>query len=457
MKEIELVELRFYNIQSYGNNLNTFKFKRGITWIMGPNGTGKSTIIEALTYVLFGTPYKEHVNLENLINTTNKKSLLVELDFIIHSSTGSTKYTVKRGMKPKVFTIEEDGVISSRIAGMNQKSFEEEILGFDTRLFTNAISLNTLETKPFIDMKSDEKRKFIESAISFDTAKLKKKISGELAQANVKMTTSVNDIRNYSNKITEFQAILASLEREKEFNITEFQGQLEQKKEIRQKIQEQQAKLKEELDKLIVLGKEVNKKLEAYKDIDTKIKNLEQVLMYMDDILVLKETFATKTTTMMDEDKSLKTMKKAFATLSKKYHESENLKKYDYLEKKIIEVSSINFGAQKEMDKVVKLQSEITIGVPCPVCKKPSTEEDKDHLVTAYREDWKTNNKIFKESKKELDSLNKTKEEFLELKKEFDSIKVEYTKNEQIILSQERALKSLEAELVQISSSIEAK
>ena len=94
-------KLNFANILSVGNqpvsiDLNKCK----TTLVHGTNGSGKSTILDALCYVLFGKSFRG-VNLSQLLNTQNKKGLLVECEFDI----GKNSYLVRRGMKPKVFEI----------------------------------------------------------------------------------------------------------------------------------------------------------------------------------------------------------------------------------------------------------------------------------------------------------------------------------------------------------------
>ncbi len=93
--------IRFKNFLSVGNDWATFPLDReAFTVIVGENGAGKSTLIDALLYALYNKPFRK-INLGQLINTFNKKQLLVEIVFTI----GADTYVVRRGQKPKVFEI----------------------------------------------------------------------------------------------------------------------------------------------------------------------------------------------------------------------------------------------------------------------------------------------------------------------------------------------------------------
>ena len=79
---IKFRTLRFKNINSYGNQITTFNFTNGLNSISGENGQGKSTILEALCYCLFGVPYRK-VRIKEIVNRTNKKDLYTEVEFFL--------------------------------------------------------------------------------------------------------------------------------------------------------------------------------------------------------------------------------------------------------------------------------------------------------------------------------------------------------------------------------------
>ena len=90
---VQFNKLRFKNILSYGNNFTEIDFSNGINLIRAPNGSGKSTILDALNFVLFGKPFR-NIKLNRLINRINEKNLVTEIEFNI----GFDKWKIVRGL-----------------------------------------------------------------------------------------------------------------------------------------------------------------------------------------------------------------------------------------------------------------------------------------------------------------------------------------------------------------------
>ena len=153
-------KLTFRNFLSSGDRpvsiqLNTDK----TTLIHGTNGSGKSTILDALCYALFSKPFRS-INLPQLINTQNRKGLLTEVEFSI----GKSSFLVRRGMKPKVFEVYKDGeVLDSKAADKdNQKHLESNILKMNHRTFTQVVILGSSNFVPFMQLNSVGRKECIE-------------------------------------------------------------------------------------------------------------------------------------------------------------------------------------------------------------------------------------------------------------------------------------------------------
>ena len=119
-------KLRYQNILSTGNVFTEIQLDRSpSTLIVGENGAGKSTLIEALTFALYGKPFR-NINKPQLLNSITGKNLLVEVEFSI----GSIEYKIRRGMKPNLFEIYQNGKILNQNAGMrdDQEFLEKHIL-----------------------------------------------------------------------------------------------------------------------------------------------------------------------------------------------------------------------------------------------------------------------------------------------------------------------------------------
>jgi DNA repair exonuclease SbcCD ATPase subunit len=153
-------KLTFRNFLSVGNtpitiDLDTTK----TTLVHGMNGSGKSTILDALTYSLFNKPFRK-VNLPQLINTQNKKGLITEVEFTI----GKTDYVVQRGMKPKVFKIFRNGEeLDAKAADRdNQGHLEQNILGLTYKSFTQVVILGSSNFIPFMQLATAGRRECVE-------------------------------------------------------------------------------------------------------------------------------------------------------------------------------------------------------------------------------------------------------------------------------------------------------
>lgn len=131
--------------------------------ITGKNGTGKSTIlIEALTYALFGKPYR-NINMPQLVNTTNKKGMEVKLEFEIDG----TPYEIKRGIGPKVFEIRKDSELIDEDAstGDYQTFLEDKILQMSLKSFKQIVVLGTAGFTPFMQLTGPKRREVIEDLL----------------------------------------------------------------------------------------------------------------------------------------------------------------------------------------------------------------------------------------------------------------------------------------------------
>lgn len=161
---IILKKITIKNLMSVGNvpiELNLDTHKKNI--IMGKNGTGKSTIlIEALTFALFGKPYR-NINMPQLVNSTNKKGMEVKLDFDV----GGIEYQVRRGIGPKVFEIRKDGELLEEDASISdfQDHLENKILQMTLKTFKQIVVLGTAGFTPFMQLTGPKRREVIEDLL----------------------------------------------------------------------------------------------------------------------------------------------------------------------------------------------------------------------------------------------------------------------------------------------------
>jgi DNA repair exonuclease SbcCD ATPase subunit len=155
--------LKWKNFLSTGNQFTEVDLsKEKSTIIVGSNGAGKSTILDALTFSLFGKPFRK-INKPQLLNSINQSDCIVELHFDI----GRNKYKVIRGLKPAKFEIYQNGVLLDQdsTAVDQQKNFEQTILKMNYKSFTQIVVLGSSTFVPFMRLPLAQRREIIEDIL----------------------------------------------------------------------------------------------------------------------------------------------------------------------------------------------------------------------------------------------------------------------------------------------------
>jgi DNA repair exonuclease SbcCD ATPase subunit len=156
-------KIKWKNFLSTGNNWSEINFEKHHTnLIIGTNGAGKSTVLDALTFVLFNKPFRK-INKPQLVNTTNEKDCVVEVEFSVNSK----NYLVRRGIKPNLFDIEVNGSLLHKESDdrLNQKILEENILKLNYRSFTQIVILGSSTFVPFMQLTTAHRREVIEDLL----------------------------------------------------------------------------------------------------------------------------------------------------------------------------------------------------------------------------------------------------------------------------------------------------
>ena len=155
--------IRWKNFLSTGNQFTEVNFQEhNTTLIVGTNGAGKSTILDALTFSLFGKPFRK-INKPQLVNTINEKDCRVEVEFSI----GSTKWKVIRGIKPNIFEIwRNDALLDQASASADQQKWlEQNVLKMNYKSFTQIVILGSSTFVPFMQLSAANRREVIEDLL----------------------------------------------------------------------------------------------------------------------------------------------------------------------------------------------------------------------------------------------------------------------------------------------------
>ncbi len=160
---IELKKVTWKNFLSTGNSPNTVELNRSLTTlIVGKNGEGKSTILDALCFGLFGKPFR-NINKNQLINSINLKNCLVEVEFNV----GSSEYKIIRGIKPNIFEIYQGTTLLNQDSASRdyQKILEQQILKLNYKTFTQVVILGSASFVPFMQLPSNQRKDVIEDIL----------------------------------------------------------------------------------------------------------------------------------------------------------------------------------------------------------------------------------------------------------------------------------------------------
>jgi|TARA_B100001540_G_C15811207_1_gene644622 DNA repair exonuclease SbcCD ATPase subunit len=163
---ITFEKIRWKNFLSTGNSFTEIEFNRSpSTLVVGENGSGKSTMLDAVCFALFNKPFRK-ISKTQLINSINNKKLVVEIEFRI----GGKQYKVIRGVKPNIFEIYlNDNMIDQDAAVRDtQKYLEESILKMNFKSFTQIVILGSASFTPFMQLPTASRREIIEDILDIE-------------------------------------------------------------------------------------------------------------------------------------------------------------------------------------------------------------------------------------------------------------------------------------------------
>ena len=259
--------IRWKNMLSTGNQFTEIKLDRSpSTLIVGENGGGKSTMLDALCFALFNKPFR-NINKPQLINSINKKNLLVEIEF----QTGRKSYKIVRGIRPNIFEIYADGELLNQDAAARdyQKYLEESILKMNYKSFTQIVILGSASFTPFMQLPAFTRREIIEDILDIQIfTTMNSVLKDKIIEIKDKLTAADSRLEILKQKATLQKEYVDTLETNKEKRSDEIQSRIDEgERQI-----ENLSSLTKELEVEKVSVEETQKSLG---DLATKQKKLE--------------------------------------------------------------------------------------------------------------------------------------------------------------------------------------
>jgi DNA repair exonuclease SbcCD ATPase subunit len=160
---ITFKKIRYKNLISSGNVFTELDLNRSATTLIsGQNGSGKSSVLDAILFSLFGKPHRK-INKPQLVNSINQKDLVVEIEFSISGN----EYLIRRGIKPNLFEIIKNGELINQDAAARdyQAYLEQNILGMNSRSFNQIVVLGSATYVPFMELPAHARREIIEDLL----------------------------------------------------------------------------------------------------------------------------------------------------------------------------------------------------------------------------------------------------------------------------------------------------
>lgn len=211
-------KIRWKNLLSTGDVWTEVNFRKSkSTLIVGENGAGKSTILDAICFALFAKPFRK-INKPQLINSINKKGMLVELEFSI----GSKQYLIRRGQKPNVFDIICDGNMLNQTSDVReyQEMLESNILKLNFKSFSQIVILGSASFTPFMQLPSAHRREIIEDLLDIQIFSTMNILLKEKVSLNKQELTAVSyEMKNAADKIELHNKLAKTLKDNKQTTI----------------------------------------------------------------------------------------------------------------------------------------------------------------------------------------------------------------------------------------------
>lgn len=369
---IEFKKIEFKNFLSYGNTMIEIVFNKFSTiHISGVSGSGKSAIMDAICFALFGKPFRQS-NKGSLINNINQKDCFVSISF----TKSGIDYTVERGIKPNIFRIYRNGELIPEDSKLKdyQKYLEENILGFTFISFCQVVLVGSVNFKPFMQLTSAERRNFVEEIVGIELFSAIQDLSKkELADRNTDITNLNYKKIECETKISTYNKLLRNVGDNKRKKLSDLKSKMIEEVAVYNE-------LNDDANKTIASGNEIEKTLSGFdkkrieKGLDDSKNLLQQIRMkkrsyekYLETLShencplckqnIAREFADKKTKAINDEisviDKALKTVEGDIEKQSRYLNQYNTEKaKLDSIENKLVQIKQKLMFSERDINSI---------------------------------------------------------------------------------------------------------
>ena len=329
--------LKWRNFLSTGNAFSEIQLdKSNTTLIVGENGSGKSTMLDALSFALYNKPFRK-INKPQLLNSINKKELVVEVEFSI----GSVSYRIVRGIKPNVFEVyQNDNLLNQNAESKDyQEILETQILKLNHKSFCQVVVLGSASFTPFMQLAAQARREVIEDLLDIQIFSTMNSLLKEDITENSKALQQAEYNYNLTSEKIRMENLLASKMRD---------NTIEQIEKIQKEILLTDAALEMETFKIVHKDVQIGELLRSIDD-EAKIRNKHQKLLILEQQLLDKIRKLKADITFFDSHDNCPTCKQVI----------QNDFKCETVEDKTKNITEVECGMDQLKEELINLTNEI--------------------------------------------------------------------------------------------------